>query len=192
MSARETRQKYIQEWKGSSFAFHYSPLASLYSLIQFCPYSFLLQTASCLYYRLKIRARANYTRRARPGGLTESTQYQIEKYLSVRPACSVSFGSRAERVFHPLSYFQPMLETTRSLFFTAKVDLVRLFSSQCLKFQTLRALELLRKFENIAGVQLYLHDKYQRILFQYGRYMFFEISYRTGPCCSKGGYHQTY
>ena len=36
--------------------------------------------------------------------------------------------------------------------------------------QTLRALELLQKFENIAGVQLYLHDKYQRILMQYGRY----------------------
>lgn len=37
-------------------------------------------------------------------------------------------------------------------------------------FQTLRALELLQKFENVAGVQLYLHDKYQRILMQYGRY----------------------
>ena len=36
-------------------------------------------------------------------------------------------------------------------------------------FQTLRALELLQKFQNIGGVQLDLHDKYQRILMQYGR-----------------------
>ncbi|XP_048577391.1 dynein axonemal heavy chain 5 isoform X1 [Nematostella vectensis] len=34
---------------------------------------------------------------------------------------------------------------------------------------TMRSLELLNKFENIAGVQLYLHDKYQRVLLQYGR-----------------------
>ncbi|XP_066028864.1 dynein axonemal heavy chain 5 isoform X2 [Pocillopora verrucosa] len=34
---------------------------------------------------------------------------------------------------------------------------------------TLRALELLQKFQNIGGVQLDLHDKYQRILMQYGR-----------------------
>ena len=95
----------------------------------------------------------------------------------------------ARSVYYTRSLIFSRCWRRRSLFFTAKVDLVRLFSSQCLKFQTLRALELLRKFENIAGVQLYLHDKYQRILFQYGRYIYFEISYRAGPCCSKGGYH---
>ena len=45
MSARETRQKYIQEWKGSSFAFHYSPacVALLVNLVL----SLLFFTVDC-------------------------------------------------------------------------------------------------------------------------------------------------
>ena len=47
--------------------------------------------------------------------------------------------------------------------------------------QTIRALELLHKFENIAGVQLYLHDKYHKVLIQYGRYGP-ESASRIGTC----------
>ena len=35
--------------------------------------------------------------------------------------------------------------------------------------QTARALALLQKFESIAGVELYLKDKYQRVLLNYGK-----------------------
>ncbi|KAK3754858.1 hypothetical protein QZH41_011331 [Actinostola sp. cb2023] len=34
---------------------------------------------------------------------------------------------------------------------------------------TMRSLELLNKFESISGIQLYLHDKYYKILMQYGK-----------------------
>ena len=35
----------------------------------------------------------------------------------------------------------------------------------------MRSLELLSKFESISGVQLYLHDKYYKLLMQYGKYV---------------------
>lgn len=33
----------------------------------------------------------------------------------------------------------------------------------------MQALELLKKFGNIAGVDLYLHDKYQKVLFNFSK-----------------------
>ena len=60
----------------------------------------------------------------------------------------------------------PVLSMKLCFWIFLKTYFLNLFSF----LQTLRALELLQKFENIAGVQLYLHDKYQRILMQYGRY----------------------
>ena len=195
MSARETRQKYIQEWKGSSFAFHYSPacVALLVNLVL----SLLFFTVDCELSLLSAKNKCSgelhaprKTRRTRDSRRAPNIRLKNIYRCVLRVLCP---SGLVRSVYFTRSLIFSRCWRLRAVYFLpAKVDLVRLFSSQCLKFQTLRALELLRKFENIAGVQLYLHDKYQRILFQYGRYMYFEISYRTGPCCSKGGYHQTY
>ena len=49
-------------------------------------------------------------------------------------------------------------------------------SAACSFFQTTRALELLGKFENIKGVQLYLNDKYDKVLLQYRKYVSYTIT----------------